>query len=80
MTTSSDNPNKPGVLPVQAIEALMAHGGVVTAEPLLDGQLQPASLDLRLGANAFRVRASFLPDPTSRLQTASTTSSSTPST
>lgn len=63
MTTNPDNPNKPGVLPVQAIETLMAQGGVVTAEPLLDGQLQPASLDLRLGATAFRVRASFLPNP-----------------
>jgi dCTP deaminase len=30
---------------------------------LLDGQIQPASLDLRLGAVAYRVRASFLPGP-----------------
>ena len=29
--------------------------------PIEAGQLQPASLDLRLGATAWRVRASFLP-------------------
>lgn len=34
----------------------------ITAVPEIeDAQLQPASLDLRLGARAFRVRASFLP-------------------
>lgn len=50
-----------GVLPVQAIEQLIADGAIVTAEPLLEGQIQPASLDLRLGPIAYRVRASFLP-------------------
>ena len=30
-------------------------------QPPLPNQLQPASLDLRLGARAYRVRASFLP-------------------
>jgi len=53
----------PGVLPVQAIDALIADGSVKLASPLLDGQVQPASLDLRLGTTAFRVRASFLPGP-----------------
>jgi dCTP deaminase len=50
-----------GILPSQAIEALIAGGGVRLAEPLLEKQLQPASLDLRLGTIAYRVRASFLP-------------------
>ncbi len=36
---------------------------VKLAEPLGEGQVQPASLDLRLGAVAHRVRASFLPGP-----------------
>jgi dCTP deaminase len=36
---------------------------VSVAEPLVAGQVQPASLDLRLGPRAFRVRASFLPGP-----------------
>ena len=51
---------RPGILSCQQIEALVA-GGAVDAPPLLEGQLQPASLDLRLGDVAYRVRASFLP-------------------
>ncbi len=35
------------------------------AAPIEDAQFQPASLDLRLGAEAYRVRASFLPERTS---------------
>jgi dCTP deaminase len=50
-----------GILPSQAIEALIESGQVHLAEGLLPKQLQPASLDLRLGPVAYRVRASFLP-------------------
>ena len=50
-----------GILPSQDIRALAAAGGIITALPLADGQVQPASIDLRLGPRAFRVRASFLP-------------------
>ncbi|WP_299815232.1 2'-deoxycytidine 5'-triphosphate deaminase [uncultured Jannaschia sp.] len=50
----------PGVLASQQIERLF-DGGVITAPPRVPGQVQPASLDLRLGARAYRVRASFLP-------------------
>ena len=49
-----------GVLPDRAIEAL-ARAGAVRAPALDPGQVQPASLDLRLGDEAIRVRASFLP-------------------
>ncbi|WP_085786078.1 2'-deoxycytidine 5'-triphosphate deaminase [Ketogulonicigenium robustum] len=49
-----------GVLPNQQIQAMIAAGAIQTAAPLVTGQLQPASLDLRLGAVAYRVRASFL--------------------
>jgi dCTP deaminase len=56
-----------GILPSQAIEALIAAGKVKLAEPLLPKQLQPASLDLRLGTVAYRVRASFLPGPGERV-------------
>jgi dCTP deaminase len=52
-----------GILPVQAIRRLIEAGQVKLAQPLLANQLQPASLDLRLGGQAFRVRASFLPGP-----------------
>jgi len=50
-----------GVLPCQAIERLIASGAVAADPPCEDDQIQPASLDLRLGREAFRVRASFLP-------------------
>ncbi len=49
-----------GVLPAQAIRALLDAGAITTAAPVLKGQVQPASLDLRLGTVAYRVRASFL--------------------
>lgn len=54
---------KTGILPIQAIRGLVADGSLALAEPALPGQLQPASVDLRLGAVAYRVRASFLPGP-----------------
>ncbi len=53
-------PQPKGVLPVQAIEAMVASGAITAAAPVRPGQYQPASLDLRLGARAYRVRASFL--------------------
>jgi dCTP deaminase len=52
-----------GILPCQSIEALIAAGAVTAASPFVPDQVQPASLDLRLGATAWRVRASFLPGP-----------------
>ncbi len=50
----------PGVLPAQALRALIASGAIAADAPIIAGQIQPASLDLRLGATAYRVRASFL--------------------
>jgi dCTP deaminase len=58
----------PGILPAQAIRALIAADVLHLAEPILAGQLQPASLDLRLGPVAYRVRASFLPAANERVQ------------
>ncbi len=52
-----------GILPSQAISGLMAGGAITLARPLGPRQLQPASIDLRLGRVAYRVRASFLPGP-----------------
>ena len=54
-------PPIPGILPCQSIEALIAAGGLTAAQPFAADQVQPASLDLRLGERAWRVRASFLP-------------------
>ncbi|MDG3040362.1 2'-deoxycytidine 5'-triphosphate deaminase [Roseicyclus marinus] len=48
-----------GVLPDHALEAMIAKGQIACATPDAD-QVQPASLDLRLGSVAYRVRASFL--------------------
>lgn len=50
----------PGVLPAQALRDLIATGALAADPAILDNQLQPASLDLRLGTVAYRVRASFL--------------------
>ncbi len=51
----------PGILPYQAIRALIDEGAVASASAWDGDQVQPASLDLRLGERAWRVRASFLP-------------------
>jgi len=56
-----------GILPSQAIDRLIDAGKIQLAEPLLPNQLQPASLDLRLGTIAYRVRASFLPGPDEKI-------------
>ncbi len=58
-----------GILPSQAIRALIVSEEVRLAEPALPNQLQPASLDLRLGTVAYRVRASFLPGKDERVAT-----------
>jgi len=50
-----------GILPCQSIEALIAERAIASATPFDADQVQPASLDLRLGGRAWRVRASFLP-------------------
>ena len=49
-----------GVLACQQIERLIATGTITAQFPFVEGQVQPASLDLRLGQVAYRVRASFL--------------------
>jgi dCTP deaminase len=53
----------PGVFPARFIERLRDAGGI-SAPPFDADQVQPASLDLRLGDTAYRVRASFLPGHT----------------
>ena len=52
-----------GILPDSAIRKLIADRAISMALPPAEGQVQPASLDLRLGTKATRVRASFLPGP-----------------
>ncbi|MWD27339.1 2'-deoxycytidine 5'-triphosphate deaminase [Aquicoccus sp. SCR17] len=49
-----------GVLASQQIESMIADGAIRAEPPVIPEQVQPASLDLRLGGVAYRVRASFL--------------------
>jgi dCTP deaminase len=52
-----------GILPDHMIAALARDGAILRAHEFQPDQIQPASLDLRLGELAYRVRASFLPGP-----------------
>jgi dCTP deaminase len=49
-----------GVLPNQTIERMISDNQIASTRKILPEQIQPASLDLRLGTTAYRVRASFL--------------------
>ena len=49
-----------GVLPNQQIAAMIDSGAIAADPAVTSAQIQPASLDLRLGNVAYRVRASFL--------------------
>ena len=63
-TTLQTNPglcDSIGVLPYQALVRLIRSGQIKATQPIDDSQIQPASIDLRLGGIAYRVRASFLP-------------------
>lgn len=55
------NTSQQGVLPSQTIRKMLSDGRITVTNPVPEGQIQPASLDLRLGNIAYRVRASFLP-------------------
>lgn len=50
-----------GILPAQNIRELIDAGRITADSQIEDSQIQPASIDLRLGPIAYRVRASFLP-------------------
>ena len=57
-----------GILPARLIADYCAKGLINPGRPLDGDQIQPASLDLRLGEWAYRVRASFLPGPKSTVE------------
>src|ERR1700742_4126662 len=52
-----------GILPYQSLNAMLREQEIVASIEILPDQVQPASVDLRLGPVAYRVRASFLPGP-----------------
>ena len=52
-----------GIFPSQTIRELLRSGEICGDDEIGTDQVQPASLDLRLGRTAYRVQASFLPGP-----------------
>lgn len=54
---------QPGILPFQQLRTLVRQGAIHADVPITPGQIQPASLDLRLGTTAYRLLSSFLPEP-----------------
>lgn len=54
-----------GILPSQELKELTQQGHIFADTQIEDSQIQPASIDLRLGPVAYRVQASFLPGSTS---------------
>jgi len=62
-------PRKTGILPSQEIRELIRNGKIRSSVAIDDGQIQPASIDLRLGTVAYRIQASFLPGRSSPIST-----------
>ncbi len=52
-----------GILPASHLRGMIQRGRIQALKEFEDAQIQPASLDLRLGPVAWRIRASFLPGP-----------------
>lgn len=61
MTREHSILDRHGILPDSALAALFADGALQSDGALDHDQIQPASLDLRLGNVAYRVRAGFMP-------------------
>ncbi len=57
-----------GILPSQKIRELISNQCILSTGKVEDEQIQPASLDLRLGPVAYRVQASFLPGSMSTVE------------
>lgn len=68
MTSNDATSERDGILPAEQITQLLDGGIIHVDTPPAEGQIQPASMDLRLGTTAYRVRASFLPRPGTRVQ------------
>jgi dCTP deaminase len=60
--TGAEDWTKPGVLPYQDLLRAIDEGVIKASRQIPRTNVQPASLDLRLGAKAHRMRCSFLPD------------------
>jgi dCTP deaminase len=68
LPTAGSEERTTGILPSQAIQELIAKGRIIGSRAITEEQIQPASLDLRLGDIAHRVQASFLPGPGGKVE------------
>ena len=59
--TDNDVAAPDGILPAHQLRQAIADGYILAEPALTDAQLQPASVDLRLGRRCWRIQASFLP-------------------
>ena len=68
-STASDAPQAPGrgVYSSRMLREAITSGRI-SPKRIAAAQIQPASIDLRLGAKAYRLRSSFLPGPTARVR------------
>ena len=61
-SATSRTPDYTGILPSQKIREMLKSGEITSLmRPIVDEQIQPASIDLRLGDFAYPVGTSFLP-------------------
>lgn len=65
-------PTGEGILPSQEILHFVQTGIIRSTPEIEEDQIQPASIDLRLSREAYRVRASFLPGRSTTLLTKAT--------
>lgn len=61
--------NNQAILPSQTIREYIKKGHISTSTPIEESQIQPASIDLRLGSVAYELRSSFLPGELSDIVT-----------
>ena len=57
-----------GILASQTIKGMIASGKIISEANIIERQIQPASIDLRLSSVAYRVQASFLPGKNATVQ------------
>lgn len=62
-TMSDEARHRTGTLPAHVLRAFVGEHEIQALEPIEAGQIQPSSLDLRLGPIGYRIRAGFLPGP-----------------
>ena len=65
---TENNVLKNGILNRDHIAQAINKGYITSKDKIDDKQIQPASLDLRLGHRGFRLKASFLPGPKGKVE------------